>query len=62
MKRHLTELVRAPFWTPATSGEWSCARAMARRGLVRHVPSSGFPPYELTEEGRALADSIERGE
>jgi hypothetical protein len=58
MRRHLTELVDAPYWHPVTSGEWSVARALARRGLVRHSPGRGSQPYELTEQGATVALSL----
>lgn len=35
------------YWHPETPGEWACARALARKGLVTHNPSRGVQPYTL---------------
>jgi len=58
MKRHLLELRSAPFWSPANSGEWACARALHRRGLLISHPGRGSQPYELSPMGRAEADRL----
>lgn len=61
MRRNLVALLDAPYWHPSSPGEWRCAEALSRRGLLDHIPSSGFPPYELNAKGRAVAEQLRVG-
>lgn len=56
--RHLLELLDCRYWWPRDSGEWSVARALERRGLVRRNVKRGDPPYELADAGRAVAMAL----
>lgn len=63
MRRHIAELEaiargsidRVAFWTPAGSGEWRCAAALERRGLIQREASRGGHAYSfrLREDDRA---------
>jgi hypothetical protein len=54
-RRHLIELLDAPYWHPANAGEWACAQALERKGLLNHHVARGQKPYELNAEGRRVA-------
>jgi hypothetical protein len=60
-KRHLLELLTiyesrgSAAWGPESPGEWSCARALERKGLLSRNVSRGHLPYTLTERGREVA-------
>jgi len=61
MRRHLSELagVANPdgeaFWRPENAGEWRCAEAMERRGLLSRQIKRGQQPFALTRAGREAA-------
>jgi hypothetical protein len=55
MRRHLRELLAAPYWGPETPGEWQTARALERRGYLHRTADRGKRPYSLTEAGRQAA-------
>lgn len=38
-------------WGPESPGEWRCAEALERRGLLRRNVSRGRRPFSLTPEG-----------
>lgn len=65
-KRHLTEMLTTHgrpdepslYWHPFGSGEQRCARALARRGLVREVGYRPERSYELTEIGVRVAAAL----
>lgn len=61
-RRHLVELLDAPFWHPETAGQWSCARSLCRLGYLAHLPHRGSQPYELTPAGRQVALRVRTGE
>lgn len=65
MRRHLAELAaigREAAWGPESSGEWRCAEALERRGLLQRNVSRGSRPFSLTRDGyeAGLAASRER--
>ena len=58
MERNLRELAeygREAGWGPESSGEWRCAEALARRGLLKRNVSEGYKPFSFTDEGYAVA-------
>jgi hypothetical protein len=62
MRRHLRELADIgpeAAWGPASVGEWRCAEALERRGLVTRNPR-GPRPFVITpkgyEVGRRISD------
>jgi hypothetical protein len=59
MKRHLIELVEAPYWNPASAGEWACARALERRGLVDCEIAFGRLTYVLNKRGQVRAAELQ---
>jgi hypothetical protein len=57
MRRHLRELAEIgpeAAWGPESSGEWRCAEALERRGLLQRNVSRGSRPFALTSEGYAI--------
>lgn len=61
MKRNLVELLPAPYWHPSTPGEWRCAEALVRRGLLTRTPTAGTQPFELNARGREVAEWLRGG-
>lgn len=59
MRRHLRELAsygRDAGWGPESPGEWRCAEALERRGLLRRNVSRGAGrPFSFTETGWRVA-------
>jgi len=62
MRRHLSELVEIAnahgeaFWHPESAGEWRCAEAMVRRGLLSRQVERGKQPFVLTRAGLEAAE------
>lgn len=61
-RRHLLELLAAPYWRPNGSGEWACAHALERRGyVVRDFSNMGRGSVmELTPVGRKAGEDLQR--
>lgn len=58
MERHLRELAALgpeAGWGPVNAGEWRCAEALERRGLLRRNVSQGMRPFSFTPEGYEVA-------
>ena len=61
MRKHLSELASVAkngeaFWRPETAGEWRCAEAMKRRGLLARQIKRGQQPFALTKAGLEAAE------
>lgn len=69
MRSHLTALAAIAegnygeaYWWPETSGEWRCAEALVRRGLLRSNPNRGQQPFALTKKGYDVGWALQGGE
>ena len=61
-QRHLTELVQhGPYWYPNGAGEFRCANALVRRGMLKIEYFRGCRVYELTDVGRQAVSGDKDG-
>lgn len=62
MRRHLAELASVANshgeagWHPETPGEWRCAEALVRRGLLSRQAKRGEQPFRITRAGLEAAE------
>ena len=61
MKRHLRELADIgpeAGWGPGSPGEWRCAEALARRGLLKRNASKNYKAFSITAEGYEVGRAL----